>query len=1240
MSLLPVCGVLGWAIVLLELLLLHPAVRAQGIDDRVRPWRSCALEHRDYDTLLQQYEQNDARMCRESQREELVKYEQCVAGILPGFQEAMEDCADQFRVTRPDGVETVNLGGDSYGFVAESTSIVVRPRRPTGRVHDVSKWADIFVCEPLNMEPCWQERTQSMGLVAPQRIDALIEEHCWNADRVLLHDEYKLDTCHAELAYGARGCSKTNDNRPCWIDADAPVFVFAYYPWLEDADVYGPAQVSRQGGGGLEVIGLKFDTGDPGPCQVCLARNKALAYSGTAPDADECPAEGQGTGLYMHAYEQAREHTLSVKAASRRAYFRIRDFYSELVNMIIDNRALSAADIEQAVLAATRDTVYNFWGLWQECPTMDEVRLKQAGEVFGIVLENLNFMDRVADLIETTAKGPEDSAFTRWLSRLQVSGDPCADVRYTGSVAKSYGDIETMTLSNGVAGRLASIDIRRASTHDLGYFLACQHKFTKGCLLWDNSISHHVCGEGILYDANGNARIHSKNEWLRSTRYGARPAGRRKVDGSPFADADVELLAVHVPSMRTEVGFYGSFRFGLAESDWEETLADTVRSEAWILHVPDDDRTVLVRKKYFKLVVLDASTSLGEWREVKLHCECPTIPLDGFAQAEVFGAVERQGRVPLLHECTQCAATQFRELSARSVLACTSAVYLCVECYTQTQNYHSLRGADGERCVSCPHAHVASQWLDVAGDDRPYQSRVEACQLHRGQPCRMSLYEQLQLASLLYGWASPETQSREDHVRALQRFSGYMLGTGAGSLRHIEGRFLQGGTWTCHLCPPGFVLQNNPTRRSCRPLGLVLVRWTGFVADQGWQASSTCQGDSGAGCDEITSDALRAFAREVRKGHYVHIDRELQEITERQCPSGEYRIASGGSPIAPELHSGTFRHLCGRFTPANGMLDSDAQVAGAQPVYLRVVEASCDSASADCTGWPKASDLLMFDTKNNHFMQIARGQGSDPPTVRVSQNQYVFELGQSMAVEVVRGGIDIACQVCGLGEYNSGCTSDSGGSFGSCNACKTTPSAGKYLQHVLPNGCYSWTSGFVDRDYTEHDCRHVVVKDGGYFLCAGFCGHPSGLNVPDFVWWAEPSADIEEIIQSRFCPYPGTNSEHCMHEGAVFGTASAYDECSAHVPYCPPGFRVSTEGACDNLRERAFDPACCTQCVTSCQPGEVRSAAWELCPGSTSEDTQARCSSGCDIGYYLDASDDAAQTCVKCTDCASGVNAV
>ena len=74
-----------------------------------------------------------------------------------------------------------------------------------------------------------------------------------------------------------------------------------------------------------------------------------------------------------------------------------------------------------------------------------------------------------------------------------------------------------------------------------------------------------------------------------------------------------------------------------------------------------------------------------------------------------------------------------------------------------------------------------------------------------------------------------------------------------------------------------------------------------------------------------------------------------------------------------------------------------------------------------------------------------------------------------------------------------------------------------------------------------------------------------------------------------------------------FGTASKYEPCGTRVPYCPPGFFVSTDDAAGcsiaTVMSNPFRPACCVQCQLQCPAGTMRASTWQTCPGFTAYDT-------------------------------------
>lgn len=1186
-----------------------------SLEDVNRPWRDCKggrvgtekyptgawgepAEMNVFRWLL-----NEAFMCRDSQRNWLVNYRVALRKA-PGWT-----------------VDGAIAEWERAQF--EVNGELVLPRPPVGRM--AKGVEDIWPCDLFRKEPCWQERTARAQAVAPSAdVPRLFDNFCWAGTTLQEQHDITPELCYPSVAYQGRGCTQDNTNRACFVEDNAEYIVVAHFPWQRPDDstsysatkVNGPAKMSRTEGE-WSIESLDYVTGSMGKCQVCttgntlgefaLGRNMTMTEQRFFAGMETCAgaaSELAGLDMYMHAYDSNQQLDISLQSATARSYshsmFAIRlDVQKAFQDMKDENRKPDAINFVEASRRGM-DTAKSkmLKDAFKDCPSIEEL----------------------------TIRSP---TFSR--DGTQVLDDPCELQRYKGDVKKVYegiySDIEPPdeSMSHSIETKKLSAVGSRLSEHVL-----CPYAFTPGCVSWFNSQSRHICNDGII------GKNHSISTWLQDLRINAAPS-------------QTSTLLVFVPSMLTDAGFASAYKLGVVQ--WSETWDDGVVTYSDIKYsIPPENgpRTVLVTSLMFRIDILliDAEASGDKWNRAYVFCNCrdrdsiqrvPSPSTGGEVDVAdaVYGAVMRQteadrtttlvdsSNTGLFHECRICSGREFRKSDPFKRQVCGSVTHTCAPCRDSVGSENSLRSHDGERCILCPRAHLVNEWS--------------------------SLEQLLRSASEQYGWRYDEDVAPSDKLRRLQTFGSQIV------YDHIRGRFIRDGRWTCHICPMGFVLVQDLLSFTCRQLNLVKPELDQALST--WKLSESCSGDA-LGCDEVTLDEDRTTARVIETGRYLVINTTSQQISEQACPTGVYRHPNDGI-INPPLHTGLFRHLCGR------PYDS---------VYLRATLAYCDPSQITsgmsatlCDTWPRLGEKRILDTSTNKFMEIT--QDTDMATVLLQRiHSYYPTVASSVEWELVREGVEQACGTCAQGKYNSGCNNDGGGSFGTCVACKTSPLPGSWLKHALGHrGCDKWLSPgaagtsilsgeFVDRDYEDTPCRHVVeVGAGNLYLCPGFCGQLAATGTASFRWWNEPTAANPELVGTRTCAHPGDGTD-CQWNGANLGTVDIYKECSTEVPYCPRGFYVNTlKAGCERetILSQPFlvdgaNAKCCALCLQNCPEEKMRSNTWQVCPGYTTYDTQDACTAGCDIGYYKQveianagAADEVrTETCAPCTSCEAGLNAV
>ena len=768
----------------------------------------------------------------------------------------------------------------------------------------------------------------------------------------------------------------------------------------------------------------------------------------------------------------------------------------------------------------------------------------------------------------------------------------------------------------------------------------CAEARTEGCMMWDDSRSVHPCVE-FKFNAIDNSfpestitgmigTCHSTRRWLFSfdmyVENRQREAGRvSETFWQPTAQEETvvswgDALALFVPALNR---FHNLYKlrlevFGGPSGErcegQSETLSDDAAAPAAGFEGQSTDRDgiwyIPVQWKAFRLVpVHRVGPDAGQ--DAHLVCDCRALN----TESRVFGAVSSSPGA--LHACQACAGNEFADtVPFVTQSLCGGALWHCVSC--ANRGAHFLRSKDPVPggCVQCPPLHISNHEREAAS----YAQRLGTSDLTLG--------EMLELSAERYG--APFLRSRP--LGHWQDFGGDDRYT------HITNATLLEGEWTCHFCPLGFRLTSSGTP-TCVPLRLRRVLVIGSGDSAVWGIEVLPPGVAGQSVyeDQITTDARNSNFRPVPADAYLNMSVLRAEgiFREEACPAGP---AVGGR----------FRYLCG---------------ASADNIAVRVVRAEILNAGVGSSWGPAVDDELVFrrSTSEFYFVDYAAanmGTAAAPDMALLLAQQYNMPSKPvsfaDYALDIAREGTDLACWRCVDGQYNSACSNDGGGAFGACTPCKTSAPTGRFLAHARDDGCDGWSdpSVFVDSDWQEEPCRGVLREDGRLRLCVGFCGQRA-----DFTWWTPwtsntdldettnaDGAVIERRLRTNTCPKASTATDSgCQHPdtGEPFAPAGFFRECSDTLPYCAPGWYVDAECVArhrdaDN-GELLWNAACCKMCQQRCEPGQRRRADWEVCPGDTAADTQARCGQGCDVNFYLDTSAGEEGQCRMCESCLEGV---
>ena len=1050
-----------------------------------------------------------------------------------------------------------------------------------------------------------------------------------------------LDACHPVATFGGQ-CVQPNRKKNCYVLASSQHFVLGYFPWqtqLPDADSarWGP---STHDGSAATPFGYR--TGIVNSCSRCSATG------GTCNDAVH----------FQQSVSRVKSFSVSFTAATEAAYTLYEGRFHALfkkLNTYVDYiycQGVCVCDSSKLAKAGGGGRT-NYIGPPEACSqphqrmpchfpfeyegvTHDECTdVKNNGILWCSVSDEffpddpwaLNNGERGAKYIGLWGNCVYDSADT------QITvGDfqKRMEFVHSRSARKMPGDAGWVPLSKNRVEFPTKHDIRdyavSAGTVTVAKASLCDTGLSAGCLMWDDSVSVNPCA---TYEFDGTQKsvgfintCHDTEAWMKdkSEMYQKRATDSRYAEGFEGPDSGTKTALVHslalfVPQL---ANFHEAFKLRLTTYSGTNCQGtSTVMSEdaavsgaargsagtdtTGIFYIPAHTAPS------FQLKVV----SIASGSEIDLSCDCASMNDYGDTTL-VHGSVSSNPGP--LHECRMCAGNERVGLRPGTLGQCNSQKWQCVQCAA-----NMLRGKvdpvdlTSNVCVGCPVGHLVN--FDRPADT--YDVRLASNTL--------SFQEMLQVSAERYG--VPELLHTT--LAEAQDFGS------SDTYSHLENKTLEGGGYTCHYCPVGFRFQPG-TPGACIPLRLQRV--VPQSSPLAW-GLNIVPSNTGAVVftDEVTLDTLRMQYQTVPTDSYLDIEALRNEGVFRiqQCPDG------------PAV-DGMFWHMCG--------MPHDK-------IYVRVRRADIFSAAVSAALFPQVDDMLLFDRSDGSFHKLVYYTGAANPIISTDPPPLPSAFAE-FELEVAREGAEIPCQRCADGEYNGACSNSEpvGGSFGSCSACATQPPEYHWMTHALSGGCRGWGDPdvFVDSDYVQRPCQGVLEEEGQFRLCVGFCGFRE-----TFKWWKpiKSDADLVQIVAGG--PYSvdsytctATDSGNlglvappayvkCQHPDTAlpFATVDYFQQCTDTLPYCPPGWYVDRncvqiQKQSDFASELVFDTECCKQCQLRCEPGQRRRADWEVCPGDTTFDTQARCGEGCDVNFYLDLPegvDEEDGQCRMCESCLEGL---
>ena len=428
-------------------------------------------------------------------------------------------------------------------------------------------------------------------------------------------------------------------------------------------------------------------------------------------------------------------------------------------------------------------------------------------------------------------------------------------------------------------------------------------------------------------------------------------------------------------------------------------------------------------------------------------------------------------------------------------------------------------------------------------------------------------------------------------------------------------------------------------------------------------------------------------------GHFLRYKQEWDDLEFDSCEplprmevvfsvdSGSTRVALVGQDLVVEDY--TLPHIT-RPVKAGHYLDLDTQT-----------ELSCvndhdidDSTYRSLCG--RGRFLVRFPDATGDDSEVELEPGGD--------SKAILLLSNSERYEIMRAGVVKSCKRCDAYHYQSGKCSDDGDGFpGTCTQCtfcshsetalaaslislgvtlegEGQNCANRWLWHELDTGCNidGRAEVIATTDYEFRDCEKVLVDQNGAFILLG-CG-----TIEPYKWKCDSTnrygvcvewPALEESSTGDYFQYYHEVDTDDTHTKARFQFLAelqgAYRPYLEKIPYCPPRHFFRSSGLVDK-----FEYQNCALCTPVCSTGGFTADAirgsLELCKhievdqikdgtciseasdnavciGFEREDTQKRCTRGCDIGYYqkfdsyptpaVDSFQNGTSRCVRCETC-------